>query len=75
MKNKKVNKYMQLAGKAQTEHHMEVKIIPTVIEEMDTIPQKLKNYISTFGIPNIKRGAPTVRILRNVFSLKGQGLP
>ena len=29
---------MELAGKAQTEHHMEVKIIPTVIEEMDTIP-------------------------------------
>lgn len=29
---------MELAEKAQTKHHMKVNVIPTVIEEMDTIP-------------------------------------
>ena len=51
--NKKVNKYLELAEKTQTEHHVKVKKIPIVMRAMDTISKRLKNYFSTLGISDI----------------------
>ena len=45
--NEKVDKYLELAQKTRTEHHIKVEIISIVIGVMSTIPEQLKNYIST----------------------------
>ena len=73
--NEKVDKYLVLAEKAQTEHHVKVKIIPIVIGAMVTIPKRHKNYFCTLGILCIIGGVQasiligTGRILRIVLSL------
>ena len=36
---KKIDKYLELAEKAQTEHHVKVEITPIVIGVMETIPK------------------------------------
>ena len=51
--NEKVSKYLELAEKAQTEHHMNVEITPIVIGVTDTILVYilvLLYYISTLTI-------------------------
>ena len=41
--NKKIDKYLELVDKAQTENHVKVEIIAIVIGAMGTVPKWLKN--------------------------------
>ena len=73
--NEKTDKHLELAKKARTENQMKVVIIPIIIGAMGKTPKRLKNHISTLGIPDTIGSAQTSvligtkKILRNVLSL------
>ena len=73
--NEKTDKHLELAKKARTENQMKVVIIPIIIGAMGKTPKRLKNHISTLGIPDTVGSAQTSvlirtkKLLRNVLSL------
>ena len=77
--NEKIEKYLDLATEVRRDHHVKVEIIPIVVGAMGTIPKRLKTFLKCLGISDITSGAQmsvligTGKILRNIFSLRGQG--
>ena len=73
--NEKTDKHLELAKKARTENQMKVVIIPIIIGAMGKTPKRLKNHISTLGIPDTVGSAQTSvlirtkKLLRNALSL------
>ena len=73
--NEKTDKHLELAKKARTENQMKVVIIPIIIGAMGKTPKRLKNHISTLGMPDTVGSAQTSvlirtkKLLRNALSL------